>query len=96
MESIYASTTFLVTCNNRTWNTYFKAIFQSPIYKEYYVHTTFKGTRPQNMASATIIQGRTAKNLYKYFKVMVRNPKKMGILLTLVYDRIINENCERR
>ena len=48
------------------------------------------------MASATIIQGRTAKNLYKYFKVMVRNPKKMGILLTLVYDRIINENCERR
>ena len=38
IESIYASTTFLVTCNNRTWNTYFKAIFQSPIYKEYYVH----------------------------------------------------------
>ena len=47
------------------------------------------------MASA-IMQGRTAKTLYKYFKVMVRNPKKMGLLPTLVYDRIINENCERR
>ena len=48
------------------------------------------------MASATIIQGRTAKNLYKYFKVMVRNPKKMGLLPTLVYDKIIYEHFERR
>ena len=48
------------------------------------------------MASATIMQGRTAKTLYKYFKVMVRNPKKMGLLPTLVYDRIINETCESR
>ena len=48
------------------------------------------------MASATIMQGRTAKTPYKYFKVMVRNPKKMGLLPTLVYDRIINENCETK
>ena len=59
-----------------------------------YISATYyiKGTRPQNMASATIMQGRTAKTLYKYFKVMVRNPKKMGLFPTLVYLYVVQNN----
>ena len=63
-----------------------------------YISTThyIKGDKALKYGFSNYNAREGSKNPYKYFKVMVRNPKKMGLLPTLVDDRITNEKCETR